>query len=246
MFSPLDQFDVFNILYLPFYSFDFSFTNVLLPLLLIILFNAILFINYRNYLNLIPKSWQQIYENMFIFVFNIVKNQIGVKGYAFFPLIFTLFLFILYSNFLGLMPFGIALTSHLILLVCLSLGLSLGIFIMGVVFTYPLTYLYVFIPQCPFFLLPLLILIEIFSYVIRSISLAIRLAANILAGHTLVFIISSFLNFMIHVNYLAVVLTLVVLLAILVLETFVSFLQAYVYVILISIYLKDAVYGPSH
>jgi len=97
-------------------------------------------------------------------------------------------------------PFGIALTSHIIMIIFLSLSLGLSIFIIGL-YIHNLEFLKIFIPECPFALLPLLILIEIFSYIIRCFSLAIRLSANIMAGHTLVYIISSFILNMVYVKF---------------------------------------------
>jgi F0F1-type ATP synthase membrane subunit a len=97
-------------------------------------------------------------------------------------------------------PFGIALTSHIIMIIFLSLSLGLSIFIIGL-YTHNLEFLKLFIPECPFALLPFLMVIEIFSYLIRSFSLAIRLCANIMAGHTLVYIISSFILNMVYLKF---------------------------------------------
>lgn len=245
MFSPLDQFDVSCLIFLRFFSFDFSFTSVLLPLFLLINYLFIIFVYLNTYLKLIPTSFQLAFESIFIFIINIIKNQIGSGGYLYLPFIFTVFLFILCSNFISLMPFGIALTSHVILLLLLSLGLSLAVFLLGLL-NFEVRFLKVFVPEAPLLLIPLLVLIEIFSYIVRSFSLAIRLAANILAGHTLVFIIATFIITVGHINIFGMTISFIVLLAILVLETFVAFLQAYVYTILICIYLNDAVNGPSH
>ena len=111
---------------------------------------------------------------------------------------------------------------------------------------FKLNFLKVFIPEAPLLLIPLLVIIELFSYIVRSFSLAIRLAANILAGHTLVFIIASFLIMVTHLNICILGFTFMALFFILVLESFVAFLQAYVFTVLICIYLNDAIYGPSH
>jgi F0F1-type ATP synthase membrane subunit a len=97
-------------------------------------------------------------------------------------------------------PFGIALTSHIAIIIYLSLSLGLSIFIIGLL-THNLKFFKLFIPECPFLLLPMLIVIEMFSYVIRCFSLAIRLSANIIAGHTLVYIISSFIVNMISIKF---------------------------------------------
>lgn len=105
-----------------------------------------------------------------------MKQQVGKKGIIYFPFIFTIFNFVLVCNLLSLMPFGIAPTSHLILILFLSITISLSIFLIGLL-THSISFLKIFIPECPFILLPILIPIEIFSYSIRMFSLAIRLAA---------------------------------------------------------------------
>lgn len=127
-----------------------------------------------------------------MFVLNILKNQIGINGLVYFPLIFTLFLLILLSNLISMTPFGIGLTTHIVLILYLSLFLCLSIFFIGFL-KHGLYFFYLFIPKAPLLLLIILIPIEIFSYFIRCLSLSIRLSANIMAGHTLVFIINSFI-----------------------------------------------------
>jgi len=139
-------------------------------------------------------------ERLYLFVFNILDQQTGPKGYIYFPLIFALFSFILLCNLISMTPFGIALTSHIAIIIYLSLSLGLSIFIIGLL-THNLKFFKLFIPECPFLLLPMLIVIEMFSYVIRCFSLAIRLSANIIAGHTLVYIISSFIVNMLSIKF---------------------------------------------
>ena len=140
-------------------------------------------------------------------------------------------------------PFAIALTSHVILTLFLSLSLCLSIFILGFKF-HGLAFLKIFIPECPFLLLFLLIPIEIFSYVIRSFSLAIRLSANIMAGHTLVYIVSSFIFNIIQIKFWFIIFS-SFLFAILILELGIAFLQTYIFTILLCIYLSDA-YNGGH
>jgi len=146
---------------------------------------------------------------------------------------------------LSLIPFGIALTSHLIIILYFSITICSSIFLIGLI-VHNLKFLRIFIPECPFVLLPILILIEIFSYIIRMFSLAIRLAANILAGHTLVYIISSFILNVSKLNIIFFFFLIIPLLAVLLLELGVAFLQAFVFTILLSIYLSDSLKGPVH
>jgi ATP synthase subunit 6 len=146
---------------------------------------------------------------------------------------------------LSLIPFGIALTSHLIIIFLLSSSICVSIFTIGLL-RFNLKFLHIFIPQSPFILLPILIPIEIFSYLIRLFSLSIRLAANILAGHTLVHIIVSFILNLIKIDLLLSILFLIPLFLILTLEFGVAFLQAYVFTVLVCIYLSDTEKIGSH
>lgn len=246
MFSPLEQFDAIRILYISFFGlFDITFFNIIIPLILNILIFLFVIDWFKGNLFLIPRNIQFFFELLITFLFNLIKQQIGPKGYSFFPLIFLLFNFILICNLLSLIPFGIALTSHIILILWLSLSLCLSIFIIGLL-RHNVAYLKIFIPPCPLILLPILILIEIFSYIIRAFSLAIRLSANIMAGHTLIVIVSSFILSLMNVSGLFFIFFAQFILAITLLELGVSFLQAYVFTVLVCIYLNDSVKNPSH
>lgn len=187
---------------------------------------------------------QSICEKNIEFIFDLIKQQIGKDGYILFPYIFTIFNFILGSNLLSPLPFGIALTSHLIIILWLSLSLSLGIFILGIYY-HNLKFLKIFIPECPLLLLPMLICTEIFSYTIKSFSLAIRSSANIMAGHTLVHIISSLVLKITKIKIFFFAIGFSSPPFILFLELGVAFLQAYVFTVLICIYFHDAFQG-SH
>ena len=113
MFSPLEQFDVIPLVFLSIGNYDITFFNIFIPLLLTI---TILFIVENFYINykLIPSNIQYVFESMIEFIFGIIKNQIGKEGFLFLPFIFTIFTFVLFANLLSIIPFGIALTSHLI------------------------------------------------------------------------------------------------------------------------------------
>jgi len=242
MFSPLEQFDV---IFYMFKFIPFPFFNVLVPLILIIFLMRVKMFFLAPNLKLIPTVFQRILELLVEFIFNLIKQQIGKDGYIYFPFIFLLFNFILFCNLLSLIPFGIALTSHIIMIIWLSLSVCLSIFFIGL-YIHNIQFLKIFIPECPFVLLPMLIFIEIFSYIIRAFSLAIRLSANIMAGHTLVFIISSFVLKISTMKIGFYFIGFVFLSAVLALELGVAFLQAYVFCILTCIYLNDALKGPSH
>ena len=237
MFSPLEQFDVIPLIFFSLGNYDITFFNIFLPLLLIIsvlYFVESFYINYK----LIPSNIQYLFESIIEFIIGIIKNQIGKEGFLFLPFIFTVFIFVLFANLLSVIPFGIALTSHLIVTMWLSLSICSGIFVLGLLYN-NIQFLKIFIPKCPIALLPVLILIELFSYIIRAFSLSIRLTANILAGHTLVNIISVFIVNTLSINILFSFLGFLGIFAILLLELGVACLQAYVMTILICIYLKD-------
>jgi len=238
MKSPLEQFDIINVKAASILNIDVAFNNILVPLCLALFF---LFINVYIYvykLSIIPLYIQGLVENLYIFIVSLVKQQTGGYGLFWFPFIFCLFNFILLSNLLSLIPFGMALTSHLILMLLLSCTTCISIFLIGLL-RFNLKFLHIFIPQCPFILLPILIPIEIFSYLIRLFSLSIRLAANILAGHTLVHIIVTFLLNLAKMDIIMSILFLIPLFLILILEFGVALLQAYVFTVLVCIYLGD-------
>jgi len=238
MKSPLEQFDIINVKLISILGIDFSFNNILIPFFLILIFLIFFIYLFFNQLNIIPFYIQNIIENIYIFLISLIKQQTNFYGLFWFPFIFCLFNFILFSNLLSLIPFGIALTSHLILIFLLSCTTCISIFIIGLL-RFHLKFLHIFIPQSPFILLPILIPIEIFSYLIRLFSLSIRLAANILAGHTLVHIIVTFLLNLTKVDIIISILFLVPLFLILILEFGVALLQAYVFTVLVCIYLGD-------
>src|ERR1700733_15164346 len=170
------------------------------------------------------------------------------KGMIYFILIFVFFSVLFFCNLLGLTPFGIALTSHIIMIFLLSFSIIFFVFLIGLM-VLGVDFLVLFVPEAPLLLLFLLVPIELFSYAIRALSLAIRLSANIIAGHTLVFIVSNFILllftldfFLVFLFFFFVFFFLLLLLLIFLLETGVAFLQAYVFIILFSIYMHDSLY----
>lgn len=169
----------------------------------------------------------------------------GLKGIQNFPLVLCFFFFIFFCNILSLTPFAIALTSHIIMIILLSFTIIFFIFLKGFLL-YKSDFLKLFVPEAPLLLLFLLIPIELFSYFIRTLSLAIRLSANIIAGHTLVFIISNFLILLFFCDFVLFFFPFFLLLAILLLEFGVAFLQAYVFVVLFCIYMHDSLYLSNH
>jgi F-type H+-transporting ATPase subunit a len=245
VFSALEKFDIINLLPIT-GILDLSFTNLALYLIFVGLTIVGLFYYVSNNLRVVPKFAQMLTEMLMSFIFDIVDKQIGKeKGSLYFPFIFVLFLFILFSNLFGMLPFGFAPTGHL----AVTFFFSITIWVMCIVvgFHYQgLHFLKIFVPNVPPYLLPLLVVIEIVSYVMRVVSLAVRLAANITAGHVLLFTLSGFAlqlsKFDLFLGLIPALLTLFIL----ALELGVAFLQAYVFVTLTCIYLNDSVNGPAH
>ena len=212
--------------------------NVVVLSLLIYFFGTIYLL--IDELQIVPNKIQYVFENIYLFVYLLVYHQVGKKGLKFFPILFTIFLTIIFLNIMGLLPFSFAVTSHFIWSLFLSLSMGLSIFFVGIS-NFKLDYLKIFLLDIPIALYPLMTVIELSSYVIRAFSLAIRLSANIMAGHILVDIIAeviAYLNFcLLDLSFLVFIL----LMALFFLETGVALLQAYVFVLLLSIYLNDAV-----
>ena len=248
MYSPLEQFDN-NTIALFAYSYpfniDLSILTAIIPLIITILLLVFFFVFLLHSLSLIPNGWQLIAEKTYCFVLSIIEQQAGKEGVNYTPLLYLVFFFVLIGNLLSLMPFGIALTSQISLILFLSISLSLGIMIIGII-KHSWGFVKIFIPEAPLFLLFVLVPIEIFSYIIRMFSLAIRLSANILAGHTLVSILSSFSISMINVSPFLFFVSLIPLFFIFLLEIGVAFLQAYVFLVLLSIYLSSSLEDIKH
>lgn len=244
LFSPLEQFDVITVIPIWLLDLELSITNLAVTVILVIIFGYILFFYFFRQ-KLVPKSWQIILENIYLITFRIVTEQIGHVGFIYFPFLFALFSFILLLNLFSMLPFAFAATSHLIWTLYFSLSICLGIFFLGI-FSHGVNFLKLFVPEVPLALYPLMISIEILSYIIRSFSLAIRLSANIIAGHTLVHILAEFVAVLCSLKKIIVVLPYLLLFAIFILELGVAFLQAYIFVTLVCMYLNDSMHLAAH
>jgi len=242
--SPLSQFDVICIM--PFWigRNEISFTNLSFTVVFVLLIGVVFFVFlYGN--QIIPRSFQVILESVFMFVYRVVFQQIGKEGLVYFPFIFSLFTFILMLNLFSLLPYSFAVTSHFVWTLYFSLSICLGIFFLGIL-KHKVHFFKIFVLDVPLALAPMMIILEILSYIIRAFSLAIRLSANLLAGHTLVHIIADFVVVMANMKFILVLLPFVLLLAIFVLELGVACLQAYIFTILVCMYLNDSVHLAEH
>jgi ATP synthase subunit 6 len=247
-YSPLEQFEIVVLKPLSLGGlFDISITNSTLYMFFTTFF-ILSFLGFGIYkATVVPSTyWQSLVESSYEFIYDMLKQQTGPEGQSYFPLLFLTFLFILFSNLLGLMPFGFTTTGHIIVTFTLALSFNLGLLYTGIVKN-GFKFLKLFVPSnVPLPLIPLITVIEIVSYSIRTFSLSLRLFANMMAGHTLLNILSSFVLGMWKAGYAVVaIVPFVLVLAITVLEFGIAFLQAYVFVILLCIYLNDALH-PGH
>ena len=184
-----------------------------------------------------PTKIQFIAESSYTFVAKMINDTAGSSAKSFFPFIFTLFMFVLFANMVGMLPYSFTVTSHIIVTFVLAAIVFIGVTILGFI-KHGFKYLGLFVPKgVPVILLPLIVIIEIISYLSRPVSLSVRLFANMMAGHTM---LKVFGGFVISLGLLGGWLPLGFSVALTGLEILVAFLQAYVFAILTCIYLNDA------
>ncbi len=220
-----------------------SITNIGLYLIIGILFILVLNLLSTNYNRLVSNNWSIGQESLYATIHSIVTNQINSKsGQIYFPFIYTLFIFILINNLMGMVPYSFASTSHFVLTFALSFTIVLGATILGFQ-KHGLEFFSLLVPSgCPLALVPLLVLIEFISYLARNISLGLRLAANITAGHMLLNILSSFTFNIMNSGFIFAILSMIPLAFIIAfsgLELAIAIIQAQVFVVLSSSYIKD-------
>ena len=245
LLSPLEQFSVYKLIPVSLGSFDFSFTNSSLFALIVCALILFVFSSIVSNARLIPTIWQNILEMFYEFVFyNIVSENIKKGGSIYFPILLSIFCFIIFCNFIGLVPYGFTVTSHIIVTLGLALSIFIGINIIGIK-THGLHMLSLFLPSgAPLAMAPLIVIIELVSYSFRVVSLSLRLFANMMAGHCLLKIIAGFAWTMFSAGGILSffhIVPLIVILAIFGLEFGMAFLQAYVFTLLLCVYLNDAI-----
>jgi F-type H+-transporting ATPase subunit a len=188
---------------------------------------------------LVPGRLQSMAELSYEFVANLLRDTVGNEGRKYFPFVFTLFMFILFGNMLGMIPYSFTFTSHIIVTFALALVVFIGVTILGFV-KHGLHFFSFFVPPgVSVVLWPLMIPIEIISYLSRPISLAVRLFANLTAGHTM---LKVFAGFVVSLGVVGGILPLAFVIALTGLELLIAFLQAYVFTILTCFYINDAIH----
>lgn len=244
MTQALEQFKVIN-----YQLFSYNIPNYIISLFVLILF--ILFVtfmlNLKNIMFLTQSFVQIIFEELYIFVLNVIKQNIGNLGIIYFPIIFNVFYFIYFINIGGLIGYNLQLTSHIFVTFTISISLFIGVIIIGI-YNLKRKFLNQFIPKdAPKLLFPLLVVIETISYVIRPFTLGIRLFANMFSGHVLLFVIISFVIVIIEKKMLIfkifLIFPIMLLFFIMTLELLIMFLQAYVFIILFCVYLNDSLHA---
>jgi len=236
--NPMHQFEVYKIgPEINISGVNLSFTNSSFFMTVsAILILSLMFFGTKKKL-LIPSKIQLITEMSYTFVAKMISETAGSNAKSFFPFIFTLFMFVLFCNMVGMLPYSFTVTSHIIITFMLAAIVFIGVTVIGFM-KHGLKYLELFVPKgVPVVLLPLIVVIEIISYLSRPVSLSVRLFANMMAGHTM---LKVFGGFVISLGLLGGWLPLGFSVALTGLEILVAFLQAYVFAILTCIYLNDA------
>ena len=197
---------------------------------------------------LVPGRLQSIAEMSYEFVAGLIRDTAGRQGMQFFPFVYAIFVFILILNLLGLLPFAFTVTSHIIITFAMALGVFMTVIAVGIA-KHGLGFLRLFVPSgIPIWLVPFIAVIEVFSFLTRPFSLGLRLFANMLAGHLILKVFAGFIISLSAIGVLGMlgaVVPFVVTVAMTALELLVALLQAYVFAILTSIYLNDALH-PGH
>ena len=236
--NPMHQFNVYRIgPEISFGSIDISFTNASLFMIISALAIISVFFAGTKRKAIVPTKIQLLTELSYTLVSKMISDTAGSKAKPYFPFIFSLFMFVLFCNMLGMLPYSFTVTSHIIVTFALAAVIFIGVTIIGFV-NHGIGYLKLFIPSgVPLFLLPLIVIIEIISYLSRPVSLSVRLFANMMAGHTM---LKVFGGFVISLGIIGGWLPLSFTVALTALEILIAFLQAYVFAILTCIYLNDA------
>jgi F-type H+-transporting ATPase subunit a len=243
LFSPLEQFEINILQKLCVGPLDFSLTNSTLFCFLAFSLLYLFFLYSVSNARVFPGRWQSTAELLYLFILLMARQQAGKQSWTFFPLFFAAFTMIFALNFLGLFPLAFTVTSHIIITFSLALAFNLGFLILGFSI-HKLKFFRLFVPSgVPVLLLPLIAVIEVISYLVRTFSLALRLFANMMGGHTLIQILSSFFISALMAPgllFLSSILAFLVILGITVLEIAIAAIQAYVFTILLTIYINDA------
>lgn len=240
--SPLEQFAIKRLVPLDIGGVDASITNSTVFMAIAVALITLFLVLSMSGRALVPGRWQSMAELSYEFIARMIRDNVGSGGRQYFPFIFTLFMFILFCNLLGMIPYTFTVTSHIIVTFALAMVVFIGVTIVGFA-KHGSHFLRLFVPSgVPVALLPLIVVIEVISYLTRPISLSVRLFANMMAGHTM---LKVFGGFVVALGFIGGWAPLAFIVALTGLEIGIAFLQAYVFTILTCIYLNDAMH-PGH
>ena len=237
--DPMHQFEIKRLIELEVFGLDASFTNS--SMFMIIAAACVMFLTIFGMRGraLVPTRMQSVAEISYEFVANMVRDNVGSGGQRYFPFIFSLFMFILFCNMLGMLPYSFTVTSHIIITFAMAAVVFIGVTIIGFI-KHGIGFLKFFVPSgVPAPLLVILVPIEVISYFTRPVSLSVRLFANMMAGHTM---LKVFAAFVVGMGVIGGWAPLIFMVAFTGLEILIAFLQAYVFAILTCIYLNDALH----
>lgn len=246
--DPIKQFEIKALIPLDFNGVDLSFTNSSLFMVATVAATSGFLIWATSGRGLVPSRVQSIAEMSYEFIASNLRDAAGTEGMRFFPLVFSLFMFILIANLFGMFPYFFTVTSHLIVTFALAM-LVIGTVLVYGFWRHGLGFLGVFVPSgIPAILTPLVVAIEVISFLSRPISLSVRLFANMLAGHIALKVFAGFIVSLTALGAVGIfgsILPLIMVVALTALEFLVAFLQAYVFAVLTCMYLNDALH-PHH
>jgi len=239
--SPLAQFEVHTLFPMPqLAGYNIDFTNASLFMALASLGVLVFLSMGMSARALVPGRWQALVEMTYSFVANTLRDNAGKEGAAYFPIIFTLFMFVLFCNLFGMIPFSFTVTSHIIVTFFMAMMIFLGTTCIAIYKHGLFKFLKFFLPHgTPWWMAPMMYLIELFSFLARPVSLSVRLTANMMAGHTMLKVIAGFVVSLGILGGWAPLSLLVVLTGF---EIFVAILQAYIFTVLTCVYLNDALH----
>ena len=237
MHNPMEQFEIKRLLTFKIAGIDASYTNSALWMTAVAVVATIVFVIGMRQRALVPGRLQSVAEMGYEFIADMVHDNVGEAGKKYFPFVLTLFVFVLGCNMLGMIPYSFTPTSHIIVTFAIAAVVFIGVTVIGFV-RHGFHYFSLFVPKgVPMVLVPLMVAIEVISYLTRPISLSVRLFANMLAGHTM---LKIFGGFVIGLGIVGGWAPLVFIVALIGLEFLIAFLQAFVFAILTCLYLNDA------
>ncbi|KAF0117361.1 MAG: atpB [Rhodospirillaceae bacterium] len=238
MASPVHQFEIQPLIPVSVGGVDVSFSNSALFMVIAVGVSYGFLVWGMRERSLVPGRWQSMAELTYEFVANMIRDNVGKEGFRYFPFIFTLFMFVLVGNVLGMLPYSFTYTSHIAVTGALALVVFAGVTLIGFA-RHGLHFLRLFFPHgAPLATAPILIPIEIISYLSRPFSLSVRLFANMTVGHIMLKVLAGFV---VSLGVVFGIVPLAATVGVTILEFGIAFLQAYVFTILSCIYLNDAI-----